>query len=147
MLFLYIFSRSFYFHPYPSWLFKVAVNYIIIHKIPLWIQWMYLSISILMIDSQVRQVEGLFSLPDMPFFHDKLVMTMKLKFCNVEPRYILIPELCMCNERGAKNMNYYGKNPIYLTRCAVRFSGPSTERYRKAGITNKEKNNGRCGYR
>ena len=36
---------------------------------------MYLSISILMID---RQVEGFFSLPKMPFFHDSIVMTMGL---------------------------------------------------------------------
>ena len=30
----------------------------------------YNSISILMLDSQVEQVEGLFSLPRKPFFHD-----------------------------------------------------------------------------
>ena len=39
---------------------------------------MYLSISILMIDSQAGQVEGLFSLPEMLFFHEKIVMTMGL---------------------------------------------------------------------
>ena len=31
---------------------------------------MYLLISIVMIDSQAGQVEGLFSLPEMPFLHD-----------------------------------------------------------------------------
>ena len=70
MLFLYIFSHPIYFRLYPLWLFKVAVNCIVIQKILLWIQWMYLLISIVMIDSQAGQVEGLFSMPEMPFLHD-----------------------------------------------------------------------------
>ena len=65
MLFLYILFRL-----YPFWLFKVAVNYVVIWKILLWILWMYLSISIIMLDSQAGQVEGLYSLPEMPFFRD-----------------------------------------------------------------------------
>ena len=36
------------------------------------------SISILIIDTQAQQVEGMFSLPEMPFFHDYIVMTMGL---------------------------------------------------------------------
>ena len=47
-----------------------AVNYIVIQKILLWIQWTYLLISNVLLDSQVGQVEGLFSLPEMLFFHD-----------------------------------------------------------------------------
>ena len=47
-----------------------AVNYIVIQKILLRIQWTYLLISNVLLDSQVRQVEGLFSLPKMMFFHD-----------------------------------------------------------------------------
>ena len=43
---------------------------------------MYFSISILVIDS-VKQ--GLFSLPEMPFFHDLIVMT----FCYVKPCYVM----------------------------------------------------------
>ena len=39
---------------------------------------MYLSTSILMIDSQAGQVEDLISLPKMLFFHDKIGMTIKL---------------------------------------------------------------------
>ena len=46
---------------------------------------MYLSISILMID---RQVEGFFSLPKMPFFHDSIVMTMGA-ISNVEPCHVI----------------------------------------------------------
>ena len=44
----------------------------VIQMILLWIQWMYLSISILMLNSQAEQVEGLFRLPEMPFFHVRI---------------------------------------------------------------------------
>ena len=37
-----------------------------------------LDILILMSDSQAGQVEGLFSFPEMPFFHDQIVVTMGL---------------------------------------------------------------------
>ena len=46
-------SHPFYFRLYPFWL-KVAVNYMVIQMILLWIQWMYLSISILMLNSQAE---------------------------------------------------------------------------------------------
>ena len=48
----------FHFHLYPLWLLKFAVNHIVIQKILLWIEWMYLSISILMLESQAGQDEG-----------------------------------------------------------------------------------------
>ena len=70
MLFLYIFLANFVSAFTLQWLFKVAENYIVISKILLWIQWRYLPISILLIDSQGGQVEGLFSLPKMLFFRD-----------------------------------------------------------------------------
>ena len=63
MLFLYIILTHCISTLYLLWLFKDAVNYIFIQKILLGIHWMYLSISILMLDSQAGQVEGLFSLP------------------------------------------------------------------------------------
>ena len=43
------FSHPFYFRLHPLWLFKVAVNYVVIQKVLLRIQWIYLLISILML--------------------------------------------------------------------------------------------------
>ena len=49
-----------------KWYIILNVNYIVIQKI----QWMYLSIFILMLDSQAGLVEGFFSLLRMAFFND-----------------------------------------------------------------------------
>ena len=73
MFFLHIFLAHFI-----SAFTMVAVNSIFIQKILLWIQLMYLSLFSLMVDSQVEKGEGLFSFPEMLFFHYKLVMTMGL---------------------------------------------------------------------
>ena len=60
MLFLYTFLAHF-FPPLPFnplYFFNVAENFMVIQKILLWIQWMHISILILMLDSQAGQVEG-----------------------------------------------------------------------------------------
>ena len=66
MLSLYIFPDHF----ISALPFLTIQGTIVIQKILLGIHWMYLSISILMINSHIGQVESLFSLPEMPFFHD-----------------------------------------------------------------------------
>ena len=70
MLFLYIFLNHFISAFTICDLSRLLSTLIVIQNILLWIQWMCLSISILMLDSQEGQVEGLFRLPEMPFFHD-----------------------------------------------------------------------------
>ena len=45
------------------WGYNNIFNFIVFKKILSWIQWMYLLISILMLDSQAGQVEGFSALP------------------------------------------------------------------------------------
>ena len=67
MLFLYIFFAHF-ISTFAIYDFsRLLATILLFKKILLWIQSMYLSISILMLDSQAGQVEGLFSLPEMSF--------------------------------------------------------------------------------